>query len=216
MKLFRTMAVCALLVAPAIKAQRWEVGVGAGGGFYTSQDVNSSSFGSASAKIDTNIAASAWVTNNGHSKWGGELRYDYGRGDLTLSQGSTKASFAGETHGIHYDVLRYFAPSESPVRPFVAVGGGIKVYRGTGEEVVFQPLSKIALLTKEQDLVAMVSVGGGIKFHLSPRVTLRAEIHDYLSPFPKKVITPNVGAKVGGWGWLQDFVPMIGLSYTSN
>ena len=215
MRLVQTVVLAAVIAAPGMLAQRWEVGAGAGGGFYTSQDINSPN-GTASAKIETNIAGSAWVTNNGHNKWGGELRYDYGRGDYQLSQGSTKASFAGETHGIHYDVLRYFAPSESPVRPFVAVGGGIKVYRGTGTEVVFQPLSKIALLTKEQDLVAMVSVGGGIKFRLSPHVTLRAEVHDYLSPFPKKVVTPNVGAKVGGWGWLQDIVPMIGISYASN
>jgi len=215
MKLVSTFVTVIGLTTPVLMAQRWEVGGGAGGGFYSSQDINSPN-GTASGKLETNIAGSAWLTNNGHNKWGGELRYDYGRGDFQLSQSSTKASFAGETHGIHYDVLRYFAPSESPVRPFVAVGGGVKVYRGTGTEVVFQPLSKIALLTKAQDLVPMVSVGGGLKFRISPRVTLRAEVHDYLTPFPKKVITPNVGAKVGGWCWLQDFVPMIGLSYTSN
>jgi len=34
-----------------------------------------------------------------------------------------------------------------------------------------------------------------------------------VSPFPTKVITPNVGAKSGGW--LHDFVPMIGISYVT-
>jgi len=38
-------------------------------------------------------------------------------------------------------------------------------------------------------------------------------VHDYATPFPKNVITPNSGAKVGGW--LMDFVPMIGISYTN-
>ena len=39
----------------------------------------------------------------------------------------------------------------------------------------------------------------------------RVEVHDFLTPFPKQVIAPNQGAKVGGW--LQDFVPMVGISY---
>ena len=59
----------------------------------------------------------------------------------------------------------------------------------------------------------MVSVGGGIKFAISPSIQLRVEVHDYLTPFPSKVITPNQGTK-GGGGWLQDFVPMFGLSFT--
>jgi hypothetical protein len=194
-------------------AQRWEFGGGVGGGFYTSEDVTSPT-GSASAKIQTNIAGSVWLSNNGSGHWGGEARYDYQRGDLQLSQGGSQASFGAETHAIHYDVRYHFAPAESPIRPFVAAGGGVKIYRGTGTEVAFQPLSNIALLTKAQDLTALVSVGGGIKVRLGSHLMLRAEVHDFLTPFPNKVITPNVGAKVGGW--LQDIVPMIGISYTSN
>ena len=58
-----------------------------------------------------------------------------------------------------------------------------------------------------------MSVGGGVKFQLSPHVQLRLDVHDYMTPFPKNVITPNSGAKVGGW--LMDFVPMVGISYTN-
>jgi hypothetical protein len=36
-------------------------------------------------------------------------------------------------------------------------------------------------------------------------------VHDFLTPFPKQVITPAANAKVGGW--LQDFVPMAGLGF---
>jgi hypothetical protein len=32
-----------------------------------------------------------------------------------------------------------------------------------------------------------------------------------LTPFPKQVITPNVGADVGGW--LNDIVPMVSVSF---
>jgi hypothetical protein len=191
-------------------AQRWEVGGAVGGGFYTSQDVSSGG-SSASAKIESNISGSTWVGNNGN-RWGGELRYDYQGGNFLLNQGSTQASFGAHSYAVHYDVLWHFADAESRIRPFVGAGAGIKVYQGTGSEVAYQPLSNYALLTKQQDLTPLVSVGGGIKFALSSHLQFRVEVHDYLTPFPKKVITPIQGAHVGGW--LQDFVPMAGLAYT--
>jgi hypothetical protein len=201
-----------MAVIPSACAQAWEVGGGAGGGFYTSQDVTSS-FGSASAKIQTNVAGSAWLDNNSPGHWGGELRYDYQMGGLQLSSGSTQATFAAHTQAAHYDVLYYFARRGSRIRPFVSAGAGIKIYQGTGAQVAYQPLSNIALLTQTQDLTPLASGGGGVKMQLTPRVQLRIEVHDYLTPFPKQVITPNQGAKAGGW--LQDFVPMVGISYTS-
>ncbi len=211
MKLARIFVVCLpLAILPAAVAQSWEFGGAVGGGFYTSQDVTAPG-ASASAKIATNLAASAWLTNNGRGHWGGEVRYDYQLGDLSLSSGSTNASFAAQSYAMHYDVLWYATPNGSKVRPFVAAGGGIKVYRGTGNEVVYQPLSGLALLTKGQDLTPLVSVGAGIKAQVSSHIQFRVEVHDYLTTFPKNIITPNQGAKVGGW--MQDFVPMVGISY---
>jgi hypothetical protein len=205
------LIVCAALaLAPAAIAQKWEFGGGAGGGFYTSQDVTSAA-GSAAAKIQTNIVGSALLGNNGQGRWGGELRYEYQRGALELSQGSTNATFDAHTHQFHYDVLWHTNSAGSRIRPFVSVGGGVKLYQGTGSEVVYQPLSNFALLTKQQDLTPMVSAGAGVKFRIGSRMQVRFDVHDYLSPFPKKVITPNTGAKTGGW--LQDFVPMISLAF---
>jgi opacity protein-like surface antigen len=212
MKLARILLVSAAIVtAPALMAQRWEIGVGAGGGFYTSQDVTAPG-GSAQAKLESNVVGSVWLGNNRPGRWGGDLRYDYQRGGFDLKSGSTEATFGAETHSIHYDFLFHATPSESRIRPFVAFGGGVKMYQGTGKEVAFQPLSNFALLTKQTDLTGLVSVGAGVKFQIASHVQLRLDVHDYLTPFPKKVITPNVGAKVGGW--LQDFVPMAGLSFT--
>ena len=84
-------------------------------------------------------------------------------------------------------------------------------YRGTGTQVVFQPLSNFALLSQDQDLTALVSAGGGVKIKLASRLVLRLEVHDFLTPFPKQVITPAANAKVSGW--LQDIVPMAGLGF---
>jgi hypothetical protein len=211
MKLVRLFAVCsAAAMLPAAMAQKWEVGAGAGGGFYTSRDVTLGST-SAAANFKTNVAVSTWIGNNISDRWGGELRYSYQLGDAQLKQGSTEAAFGAETHPIHYDFLLHTKPSSAKVRPFLSAGAGVKLYRGTGTEVATQNLSQYALLTKVKDLTGLVSVGGGVKVKLGQHAWLRLDVHDYMSPFPKKVITPNVGASVGGW--LHDIVPMVAISF---
>jgi len=212
MKILRLLLVCSAVVAPGAMAQSWEVGGGVGGGFYTSQDVTSPA-GSASAKIQTGITGGVWLGNNIQGHWSGELRYEYGMGDLALSSGGTTATFGAHTQQFHYDFMWHATSSESRIRPYIAAGAGIKLYQGTGAQVAYQPLSNIALLTQQQDLTPLVSVGGGVKFQLSPHMQIRLDVHDYLTTFPKNVITPNIGGKVGGW--LQDIVPMVGISYTN-
>ena len=211
MKLVRLLAVCsAAAMLPAAMAQKWEVGMGAGGGFYTSQDVKLGS-DSAAAKLKTNLAASVWVGQNINDRVGGELRYSYQLGDMQLKRSSTEAVFGAQTHTINYNLLVYTKSSEAAVRPFVSAGAGIKFYRGTGTENVTQPLSQYALLTQADDLTGVVSVGGGVKMRLGSRAWLRFDVHDYMSPFPKQIITPNAGASVGGW--LHDIVPMVAISF---
>jgi hypothetical protein len=211
MKLVRLFAVCsAAAMLPAAMAQKWEVGMGAGAGIYTPQDVTLGST-SASAKFQTNAAFSVWIGQNIGDHWGGELRYSYGLGDAQLKQNSTTASFGAEAHTINYSFLLYTKPSESKIRPFVDAGAGIKFYRGTGTEAVTQPLSQYALLTQAGDLTPVVSVGGGVKVRLGTHAWLRFDVHDYMSTFPKQVITPNFGASAGGW--MHDIVPMVSVSF---
>ena len=212
MKHFLPITFFALLAAgPAALAQKWEVGVGGGGNFYTSQTFTNP-VGHADAKLANGFAVSAWLGNNSSKLIGGELRYDYEQSDLKLSSGGTNVSFGAHTNAIHYDFLLNFAPKESRISPFVAGGAGVKVYTGTGKEQAFQPLSNIALLTKTSQLKPLVSVGAGIKFHVASAVQFRVEVHDYLTPFPKDVIAPAAGSKIGGW--LSDFVALAGLSFT--
>jgi outer membrane protein W len=212
MRILSTVFVCSAALALPVMAQKWEVGGGVGGGFYTSQDVSLNG-SSASAKIQTGLAGGAWFANNGQGHWSGELRYEYQMGNLALSSGGTTATLAAHTQQFHYDLMWHATPSESRIRPYVSAGAGIKLFNGTGAQVAYQPLSNYALLTAQQDLRPLVSVGGGVKFQISEHVQLRLDVRDYLTPFPKGVITPNVGAKVGGW--LMDFVPMVGISYTN-
>jgi hypothetical protein len=216
MKKTSMLVVCfAMAAAPLVIAQKWEFGGGVGGGFYTSQDISGSA-GSAAAKLGMGLSGGAWLTNNGNGHWGGEVRYDYQRSPLELNGSGQSASFNAISHAFHYDVLWYTNTNGNRIRPFVSAGAGVKMYQGNGKEVAFQPLSNVAILSKEQDLTPVASLGAGVKVQLASRVSLRFELHDYLTPFPKKTIVPNSGEKVGGWGWLNDFVPMVGISYTSE
>ena len=121
MKHFLSLMFLALVAAvPAAFAQKWEVGVAAGGSFLTSQTITNPA-GNADATRDPGLAVSVWLDNNIGSGWlGGELRYDHENGDLKLSSGGTTVKFGSQSNAIHYDFLYHFTSSESAVRPFIA------------------------------------------------------------------------------------------------
>jgi hypothetical protein len=208
------LGVCAaglMAVAPSAMAQKWEFGGGLGGSFYLSRDVANGST-AASAKLKTDIASGVWLGNNASGHWGGEVRYDYQRGDLSLERGSASAAMSAETHALHYDILWHARARGAKVRPFLLAGAGIKVYRATGQEVLIQPLSQYALLTHGKELKALLSLGAGVKWQVAPSLQFRLEVHDYITPFPKEIIAPNVGSHVSGV--LQNIVPMVAIAYT--
>jgi len=207
-----TMTVALVLAcAGASMAQEWELGGMASYGFYRNL-VASNPIGSATAGFSPGTAFGAVVGHNASGRFSGEFRYTYRDNDLELDSGGTTAKFNGVAHVIHYDlVLHPRMKRGARVQPFVAIGGGMKLYRGTGQESAYQPLQDFALLTKTQEVKPLISIGGGIKMILAPRLLLRAEMRDYLTTFPKEVIVPIPGTKVGRW--LHDFVPMLGISY---
>src|SRR6185436_11645262 len=82
---------------------RYELGGGVVGSFYDKKTFTSPA-GNADAGFDMGLGASVWIGHNMYPKISGEIRYDYLRNDMTLESGSTKASFGGESHAIHYDV----------------------------------------------------------------------------------------------------------------
>jgi hypothetical protein len=145
-----------------------------------------------------------------YPKLSGEIRYDFLRNDMKLEGSGAKATFGGDSHAIHYDVHFHFTDSQSRVRPFVLAGGGVKMFRGTGTERAFQPLSQIAVLTHTTELAGLITFGVGVKMQLTEKVLLRLEFRDNMTRFPKKVIAPNRGS--GGDGWVQNFAPTAGVS----
>jgi len=206
-------AFTALLLGAGLPAwgQKWEFGVLGGGGFYNSASVKSPA-GDGDVGFKNSFAAGAFLGSNMYKLFGGELRYEYLPGDLKVSSGGTQATFNGEAHAIHYDFLFHFAPVETKIRPFVAAGGGVKVYRGTGAATVSQPLQGLALLTNTHETKGLGSVAVGLKAQASRRFALRFEVRDFITPFPRQVIAEAPGAKISGM--LHDIVVMGGFAIT--
>lgn len=209
MKTFR-ISLLFLTAAVGAFAQQWEIGGNAGGSFLPGVTV-SGPMGSATTGFQTGVAAGAWIGQTISRHIGGEIRYNFMQSNLKLSSGGTSTTFSGNTHAIYYDVLIRSSRRESRAQLYAAVGGGMKIFRGTGKEAASQPLSQFAYLTKTQTVKPMLSVGGGVKFKVSPHMNMRVEVRDFLTPFPKEVITPAPGAKIGSM--LHNIVPLVGISY---
>lgn len=211
MKTARILVVCLAVSAPAALAQKWEIGASGGYAFNTGKTAERPTE-EAKVKIKPGVAASAWIGNNTSNRWGGEIRYTYQQGDLQLKQNSTEANFNAESHTIHYDFQWHASDADSASRPYIAFGGGVKYHRGTGTEPLVQPLSRFALLTKTGEIQGMASIGAGIKTKINDRWQFRIDVHDYITAFPKEVIAPNLGTKLGGM--MHNIVPSVGISWT--
>src|SRR5690242_5151528 len=113
-----------LAITPAF-AQKFEFGVAGGGSFYNSRQITNP-HGDVDAGFDNGWAASVNIGNNMYSHVGGEIRYTYLNNDATLKSGSTTAKFSSVAHAIHYDFLLHATDVNSNVRPYAAIGGGVK------------------------------------------------------------------------------------------
>ena len=196
------------VAAAASFAQQWEFGGAGGGGFLNSVPV-SGGIGSATAGFQTGAAFGGYVGYSQYKHIGGELRYAYLQSNLRLKSGGSEATFSGMSHVVHYDLIFKTTRNTGKVQLFAAVGGGMKVFRGTGKEAAYQPLNQFGYLTKTQAVKPMASVGGGVKFAISKKVFIRTEIRDYITSFPTQIITPAPGVKYGSI--LNDLVPMVGI-----
>ncbi|HEU0121119.1 MAG TPA: hypothetical protein VFQ91_11390 [Bryobacteraceae bacterium] len=188
---------------------RFEIGGAVLGSFYD-QKTFASTIGNVNAGFGPGFGASAWLGNHMYPRVSGEIRYDYVRNEMKLDGSGASATFNGESHAVHYDIHYHFTGAHAKLRPFVIGGGGVKMFRGTGEERAFQPLSQVAVLTRTNELTGLLTFGVGVKMQLSERVLLRLELRDNLTRSPKKVIAPNRG--VGGDGWVNNLLPSAGLS----
>jgi hypothetical protein len=210
----RTLGFTILLLAAAAAnslAQQWEVG-GVGGGSLWNTAAVTSPIGSATAGFQSGVVGGAFFGQNLYSHLSGEIRYEFFQSDLKISAGGTTATFSGMAHAVHYDLLVHTARKNSPVQLFAAFGGGMKIFEGTGAQTPYQATQLYGYMTQTHEVKPMGSVGGGFTSRLSPRLHLRIEVRDFITPFPSKVITPpSSSVKYGSV--LNDLVPMVGLAY---
>lgn len=197
------------LLAITCLAQQYEIGASAGGGFAKSAHITAPA-GDATAGFKPGAAFGAVIGHDLYSRFGGEIRYTWLQSTLRLTGNGGEPTFSGMAHAIHYDLLVHPRKARG-AQPFVAVGGGMKLYRGTGQEAAYQPMNRYAYLTRTQEIKPLLTAGAGVKVPIGNHLCLRAEFRDYITPFPRKVIAPAPGAAINGW--VHDLVPMVGLSY---
>lgn len=211
MKRLAILAMLWLGAAACAMAQQWELG-GMGGVGLLNRVSASTSIGSATAGFQTGAVAGVYGGQIMNAHWSGEARYAFMQSNLRLTSGGKEATFSGNAHVIHYDILWRTNRKGSRAQAFVAVGGGVKLFRGTGEQAAYQLLNQVAYMTQTEQWKPMADVGAGIRYTVSNRFLVRVEFRDYITGVPREVLTPAKGAKFDSV--LHDIVPMVGLSYT--
>jgi hypothetical protein len=199
-----------ILAASAALGQQWSFGALAGGGLLNNVSATSPA-GSATAGFAPGFVAGLFAGENMYSHISGEFHYEYMQSDPRLSSGGQSAQFSGVSHSAHYDVAYHSNRGESAVQFFGSIGGGVKAFLGTGTQEAYQPLSQYGYFTNTTTVKPMGDVGGGVTIRLSAKLSLRAEVRDFVMPFPATVLTPPPGVKYGSL--LNEIVPMVGIVY---
>ena len=203
-----TLFLCAL--TSIMPAQQWEAGVGGGYGFLNHVDASGAA-GRATAGFAPGYTLGAYFKQDFQKRLFGQIRYEYMQSNLRLSSGGRRAEFSGRAHAIHYDFGYQTTPEGSRPQFFAAVGGGVKIFTGDGTESAVQPLSQFGFFTNTSDVKPLFTSNAGVSFRLREHVVVRAEIQNYLSPFPRAVLTPAPGVRFGKV--LDDVVPMITVGF---
>lgn len=204
------LSIFVMSAATAAFAQQWEFGASGGVSLPINVSANGAA-GNATAGFAPGPTFGVFFGQNLYHSFSGEIHYEIMQSDLHLSGNGQSASFDGVAHAIHYDLVFHTNRKESRTQYFGAVGGGVKLYRGTGAEQAFQPLSQFGYFTKTQSIKPLLTIGAGLNYRLTPKVFLRAEVRDFITPFPTQILTPAPGVKFGSV--LNDIMPMVGISY---
>jgi opacity protein-like surface antigen len=204
-----------LFLAAACLAQpseeKWEIGGGAGYGWYHNGSIISSG-GTATAGIRNRFVATAVACENLYEHFSGEIRYVFHDGDTFLQSGPIRGTVQAQSHSFTYDVLFQIRKRRERVRPYAAAGVGAKYYVTTGPFPIPQPLPGIATLTTNNQWMALFDVGGGVKIRLSDHFLVRADFRDYITTFPSHLFSPVAHATTRGV--FHQFTPMLGIGAT--
>lgn len=197
-------------------AQHWEVGAIGGYGWYQNPTIanftSSNLPDSAVIGFPPRGAVGAVVGDNPYHHLGGELRWLFQWGGPQIEANGIKTSMTGFSNLVTYDLLVYPISSESGFRPYLAGGGGVKIYTGSGFELIGQsPTAGLALLRPATQAEGALSAGGGLKYLFAKHAQFRIDLRAYFTPIPDEVIRPTRFSTIHGW--LSEIVPTAGFSY---
>lgn len=209
MQFISRLAIAAVCAIPAFA--QWELGATGGYGFRRDLTVNNAG-GTAQLKFQPGPVFGFYGGQTEHGYLGGEAHYLYESSDMKVQSGGREATMGSRAHVMHFDFLVHTSDSRARIRPFLAIGGGVKIFEGTGPDRAAQPLSNFVLLTRTHELKPVMSPAVGLKVRLSRHVLFRAEMRYFGSPAPEKVAAPAPGATIHGW--VHDFVPVAGIAGT--
>lgn len=201
----------ALCAGSAVCQAQWELGATGGYSFRRDFTIESPA-GSISAGVDRGVAWGFFAGLTEYGYLGGEVHYRRQTSNFRLKSPGAELAFPGRTHVVHFDFLVHAAKSGSRVRPFLAVGGGVKVFEGKGVERSGQPFSRFAAFANTRETKPLFSPGVGVKLQVADHLSVRFEFRDYITPVPEKIIAPVPGAKTSGV--LHDLTPAIGIAAT--
>ena len=139
-----TVVLFALALTGTCFAQQWELGAAGGFGIYKNATVTGDGQ-SGTAGFSNGATLSAFAMQDLYKHLGGELGYTFQFDSLMASSGGAKATFSGQSHAIHYDLLYKPLSREAQIQPYLVAGAGVKVYRGTGTPEVSQDLGYLAV-----------------------------------------------------------------------
>lgn len=197
-----------LLIATACGAQNWEAGGGLGYGAYHNGSIISTG-GTAEAGIRNRFVATAFVTEDLFDHFSGEVRYVYHDGDTFLSSGSVRGLVQAQSHALAYDALIHVKPRGNRIRPYVGGGLGAKYYNTTGPTPSPQPLPRIAGMTNQSQWKPLFDLAGGVRVRVHDHITVRGDLHDYITTFPNHLFAPVANATVRGI--FHQITPMFGI-----
>ena len=207
-----------MMLSSACMAQEWEVGAFGGFAWHNNASIENIT-GTAEVGMESRGTIGGSFTQKKHRYVGGEIRYMFMVGDPVLKFQGIQAKAGGYANLVHYDVLFHPKMSEARLHPYLAAGGGVKVYTATSRSFFDQPLLDFAVLRHVNQAEPLISVGGGLKYRITRHVYLRFDYRTYMSPAPDRLFRPTLDPLLRSTldsrlqGWIFDFVPTLGISY---
>ncbi len=204
---FKTLPIVCFIVCGPLGAADWQATGAAGFGVYRYLTYQNPA-GTAQAGIGSRYALDGAVGRAFGRHFAIEGAWTFQDGDFEIASGSQKTAFDANTHAVHGDLLYYFRRRSARLRPYAAVGAGVKMYHGI-EAVRPRPLAQFGSFADGIDARALIAFGGGVEWSIAHHWALRLDVRDFATPFPTSVIIPAAGSNLSGW--LHDLVATVGI-----